>query len=150
MPDQYRMTALARDALEQIRRQPLRRVHTPGPGKPPWPKHPSTLAALVKRGFVARTEGRNKDAHKADIWTITDEGRTALNPPPRLRVEPHHGMGAKGAATSLALVNGVWQHQRFPEPEKVLSPGAGWVQRGRNLHAEARNRKQRARYAKAA
>lgn len=76
------LTPAMRDALRRARSEPLRRVHRPGPGRAPWPHHPSTLAALVRNGFVVRGEHHSRRGNRTETWTITDAGREALDPPP--------------------------------------------------------------------
>jgi hypothetical protein len=82
-----KLTARMRDALEQARHAPLRRVLKPGPGAPPWPAHPGTLHALKRRELLARGELRNRDGWPVTTWTITDAGRQALQPPEIFRRE---------------------------------------------------------------
>lgn len=74
------LTPLMQDALRRAAQQPLRRVHKPGPGQPPWPANPSTLSALVRRDLVAHSRIRNRHGWPTDVWTITDAGVTALKP----------------------------------------------------------------------
>lgn len=146
-----RLTELMRTTLENAARQDgLRRTHDDKPGRPPWPMPHQSLNALVNRGLLAHTRTRNRKGYPLDIWRITDTGREALKPPQRISRDTHNSMAAKGAATTRVLVGGVWQHLKFPEPEKVTTPGPGWVRRGRNLHADAQDRRQRAYRAKAA
>jgi len=67
---------------EAARRQEgLRRLHGDQPGSPPWPAHPSTLAALVRRGLLERASGRTRRGSRIDTWRITEAGRLELNPP---------------------------------------------------------------------
>jgi hypothetical protein len=84
-----KLSAPMRNALEAAARNPLRRTHDTTAGKPSWPAHPSTLAALVDekhgRGYLVRTEERNRKGFRVDVWTLTDAGREALHPPPRFR-----------------------------------------------------------------
>jgi hypothetical protein len=82
-----KLTARMRDALEQARHAPLRRVLKPGPGAPSWPAHPGTLHALERREFLARGEIRNRDGWPVTTWTITDTGRQALEPIERTKTE---------------------------------------------------------------
>lgn len=80
-----RLSAPMHDALIAAARNPLRRTHDTLVGKPPWPAHPSTLAALVARGLLERAEKRNRRAQLVDQWTITAAGHEVLNPSPRYR-----------------------------------------------------------------
>jgi hypothetical protein len=71
-----------RDALIDASRNPLRRTHdTPAD----WPAHPATLAALVRHDLLEVSERRNRRGYLLTIWTLTDTGREALDPPPRYR-----------------------------------------------------------------
>lgn len=78
-----RLTEPMRTALQAAARQSLRRVHTPGPGKPPWPAHASTLAALLRHELVDHGVDRDRRGYWRETWTITDQGRAALTPPQR-------------------------------------------------------------------
>jgi hypothetical protein len=78
-----RLTALMTEALRRARHAPLRRVHAPGPGRPPWPASPATLHALVRHELVAVAVTRNRDGWPVDTWTLTTAGRLVLDPPPR-------------------------------------------------------------------
>jgi DNA-binding PadR family transcriptional regulator len=66
-----------RSALEAASRQDLRRVHD-GPGSAPWPAHPSTLHALVGRGWLEHKRLTSKKGLPVDVWTCTDLGREVL------------------------------------------------------------------------
>lgn len=111
-----------RHALEDAKSNDgLRRTHDPNtPSAAPWPAPHvwQTLNSLTNRGLLVKTTADNGE-QRVDTWRITDAGREALDPPPKTRRVGHNSMRAKGAAVSLVYVNGVWQHQRFPEPEKV-------------------------------
>ena len=79
-----KLTRPMRDALTAADNpQGLRRVHTTGPGKPPWPAHPTTLAALLKHDLVDHIVDRDKRGYWRETWQTNDAGRLALNPPPR-------------------------------------------------------------------
>lgn len=81
-PRHRHLTPQMRAALKAARSQPLRRVHKPGPGQPPWPAHHSTLSALVTgRGFLRRIERRSRNEHLVEEWWITELGLDALTPP---------------------------------------------------------------------
>jgi hypothetical protein len=69
------------EALQRARRGELRRVHKPGPGKPPWPAHPATIAALLNRGLLNHSRKPNRHAWPVDTWTLTEAGHEALAPP---------------------------------------------------------------------
>lgn len=78
MNDAVKLTTHMRDALHQAQRNPLRRTHTPGPGKPPWPAAAVTLHALVHHGLLIVAELRNRHGWPVTTWTITDAGKAAL------------------------------------------------------------------------
>jgi hypothetical protein len=103
-----KLSVLMRDALNAAACNPLRRTHDTAHGKPPWPAHPATLAALVRHGFLVRTEKRNRRAHRVEEWAITDTGREALNPPPRHRPDRPLYMARCGAIQYRVLPNGRW------------------------------------------
>jgi hypothetical protein len=65
-PRHRQLTPAMRDALRAARSQPLRRVHKPGPGRPPWPAPAGS--EVSRKGF------------RMDVWTITDAGVEALRP----------------------------------------------------------------------
>src|SRR4051812_28357236 len=75
------------DALRRAQHAPLRRVHLPGPGRPPWPAAPATLRALIRHCLVEQGATRNRDGWPVDTWAITEAGRMALHPPPRQRAQ---------------------------------------------------------------
>lgn len=75
-----KLTPRMRAALTDAKHRPLRRVHAPGPGKPAWPAHPASLAALVRHGLLEQGEARDKHANKVTTWTLTDAGRRELEP----------------------------------------------------------------------
>jgi hypothetical protein len=81
VPRHRHLTPAMRDALRAARSQPLRRVHKPGPGRPPWPAPAASLAALVRRELVTRGAEVSRKGFRMDVWTITDAGVEALRPP---------------------------------------------------------------------
>lgn len=95
-----------RDALTAARRGPLRRTHTPGEGKPAWPAHPSTLAALVRHGLLDRSEGRNRHGYRLDLWTITDAGRAELEPRHRFIEQRPRWMARTGSGADYTSIRG--------------------------------------------
>jgi hypothetical protein len=105
------LTANMREALQHAAKDPLRRVHKPGPGRPPWPASPSTLRALERRGLLEHTVIRNRHAHKVEVWTATEAGRQALEPPqrrqpvdrPRFIARPSRGGGDYTVSPQRAL-----------------------------------------------
>lgn len=101
-----KLTARMRDTLHAATQQELRRTHT-GPGHAAWPAPPATLAALVHRGLLNRTERRNRKGHKVTVWAITDAGRAALQPPDVVIVEKPRYL-ARGAVKYRKLSNGRW------------------------------------------
>jgi hypothetical protein len=109
-----------RDALRAARSQPLRRVHKPGPGRPPWPAHPSTLRALLNphRGAcLRRTERPSRQGHVVEEFWITELGIMSLDyrPPGRDTVRL---LRVPGGSTRLMQL-GVWVDVRMPEPEAM-------------------------------
>lgn len=78
-----KLTPKMRAALETARKNPLRRVHAPGPGQPKWPAHPATIRALVRHGLIRHVETTNRDGHRTEVWDCTEDGRKALLPPER-------------------------------------------------------------------
>lgn len=78
------MTRKMRDVLEQARRQDgLRRVHNPDtPGRPPWPTGIAwqTLYALTRHQLVDHTTRKNAKGNLIEEWKINDTGRKALEP----------------------------------------------------------------------
>lgn len=133
-----RLTTPMRDALKQARPpHGLRRVHVPGPGAPPWPAHPSTLAALLRHGLVEHDVDRDRRGYMRETWTTNDAGREALDPPPRHRSDrPRY------------LQRDVWRggdyttdpNRRIDELEVAIAP-AHIVRAGRVRHADAQDRK---------
>lgn len=138
-----RLTNRMRDALERAAVQELRRVHDDKPGRPVWPAHPSTLAALIGHGLLERSERRSRQEHRMDVWTITQAGRLVLNPPPRL-VRDAPRLMHRANTTTLFMQGGVWVQRSIPEPEQVSAPER-LVEASRARHAEAQDRKERAR-----
>lgn len=78
------MTEHMRNALKKAKHAPLRRVHTPGPGKPPWPANACTLYALERHELLERRESRNREGLPVTLWEITEAGRSALRPVERV------------------------------------------------------------------
>lgn len=76
-----------RSTLEEAVRHELRRVHDETSGAAPWPAHPVTLAALVRRGLLAHSTRKSKRGHRLDAWAITEHGRDVLAPRERFRRE---------------------------------------------------------------
>jgi DNA-binding PadR family transcriptional regulator len=81
-----KLTQTMRSALVAASKQPLRRVFK-GHGKPPWPAHPSTIYALLRRGFLECSEIRNRQDHPTVLWTITPNGLEALKPVAKVKAE---------------------------------------------------------------
>lgn len=99
-------------------RDGIRRVHKPGPGQPPWPAHPLTLHALIGRGLVEVRETRNSKDYRVTVWTITDAGREALSPAPRVVRDATRRLRVAGG-TTLIPAGGGWEERRIAEPEPV-------------------------------
>jgi hypothetical protein len=93
------VTGHMRSALEAASKHPLRRVHD-GHGKPPWPAPAGSLAALVRRGWLERSEGLTKRGHKLETWTITEIGKEALRGPRWSATEKPIFMARGGGVTS--------------------------------------------------
>lgn len=120
MPHPAPLTELMRKALERaLAHDGLRRVHDDQPGAPPWPAPAASLNACVRRGLLCRTTVVNADGLTIDKWTITDDGRDALNPAATVRPDSFWSMRALGRAGTRTMVRGVWVEQSVPEPERA-------------------------------
>lgn len=75
------MTQAMLTALQKAQNCPLRRIHAEH-GKPHWPAHPSTLAALVRLELMRRDQRVNRKGRRIDEWIVTDAGREVLKPKP--------------------------------------------------------------------
>jgi hypothetical protein len=82
-----RLTANMRDVLAAAAKQELRRPPHEGPGARPWPAAWQTLYSLVNRGLLEASVRKNRAGHELEVWTITDTGRQALQPPEIFRRE---------------------------------------------------------------
>lgn len=111
------------DALTAAQHAPLRRVHLPGPGSPPWPAAPATLRALIRHGLLEQGTTRNRDGWPVDTWTITEAGRTVLHPPPRERVHR-----AKFLAHSVTE-HGYLQPAYTDDPRRAMRDDRGAIER---------------------
>jgi hypothetical protein len=117
-PRHRHLTRAMRDALRAARSQPLRRVHKPDvPGRPPWPAHPASLAALVRRELVIRGAEVSRKGFRMDVWTITDAGVEALEFV-AVRRDIVRTLRVPGGSTRLMQL-GVWVDVRMPEPEEM-------------------------------
>jgi hypothetical protein len=97
-----------REALTSALRGSLRRLHDNAPGRPPWPAHPATLAALVARDLLSHDRRRTRKSWWLDEWTITDAGRDALKPREiKARDRPLY-LAHSGAIRYRRLPNGRW------------------------------------------
>lgn len=93
--------------------QGLRRTPTT-----PWPHHPNTERALLNRGLIDQTVILNGEGQPIETWTITSEGRQALNPPPRHIRDTVRTL--HGARTTTRILQGeTWEDRIIPEPERV-------------------------------
>jgi hypothetical protein len=127
------LTAKSRETLDTIRRQPARRIHEPGPGSPPWPHHPSTLAALLRHELVDHVVDRDRRGYWRETWTINDVGRTALEP-----------VELTGRDVPRFLARDVWrhgdytteQHDAADELETVDAPPITRTSRAKHEHAK--------------
>src|SRR4051812_27809352 len=118
-----RLTGRMLEALTRAKHAPLRRVHLPGPGRPPWPAAPSTLAALVRHELVVVGTTRNRDGWPVQTWAITAAGRLALDPPPRERVQR-----AKFLAHTVTE-HGYLQPAYTDDPRRAMRDEAGAIER---------------------
>lgn len=146
-----RLTPNMREALTKAKRDDgLRRVHDNTPGKPHWPAHPSTLRALQDRELLQHDEIRNRKAFRVEIWKITDKGREALDPKAKIRPDTIRRLHLRAiGGTRHFMAEGVWEDRRIPEPEP-MEPASEWAKRSAARHANAVNRKERARKSRAA
>jgi hypothetical protein len=138
------MTKNMRDALHAATKQPLRRLHNPQPGTPPWPAHPTTLNALTRHNYLTLTERRNKHGWRLQEWQITDAGRQALNPPPKVLRDTPRFLSRPSRTTGDYTAN---RHRAIDELEAV-HPGeihAGWGVAARERHVQVEPRAIRAR-----
>jgi hypothetical protein len=144
-----RLSPNMRAALEESRRGPLRRVHDIDHGQPAWPAHPATLRALVNRDLLTTGERKSRKGHRIEEWTITDDGRSALNPPVVVRREVVRSLRAPGGSTRMMQL-GYWVEARTPEPEPVDPDevDAAWFGAAARRHAEAMDRRVAARRAR--
>lgn len=89
-----KLTTNMRAALNQAKSAgELRRVHTPGSGTPTWPFAWQTLHALTRHGLLEASQRLNRKQQRMQVWTITDTGRQALNPPPRRVTQAMYDVG---------------------------------------------------------
>jgi hypothetical protein len=132
------------DTLEQARRMPLRRVHDTEPAPPPWPAPWQSLHALVAHGWLTRAERLSRRRTRLEEWTITDEGRVALDPPPVIRqarplylaAKPQHIRADYTRNPARALLSA---GEVLDDPESV------WAAEAAQRHAGAGDRRARAR-----
>jgi hypothetical protein len=134
------MTKNMRDALHAATKQPLRRLHNPQPGTPPWPAHPTTLNALTRHNYLTLTERRNKHGWRLQEWQITDAGRQALNPPPRVLRDTPRFLSRPSRTTGDYTAN---RHRAIDELEAVDPAEIDAARRymARELHADASDRR---------
>lgn len=126
-----------RTALEAARRNDgLRRIHTPGPGKPPWPAPSATLTALLRHDLVDHYVDKDRDGNWRETWTINDNGRQALEPPLRVVPDSPQLMRCSGTTTRI-MQGGVWREFAHPEPEKTRALPAS-SEHSRRLHVATR------------
>jgi hypothetical protein len=134
------MTKNMRDALHAATKQPLRRLHNPQPGTPPWPAHPTTLNALTRHNYLTLTERRNKHGWRLQEWQITDAGRQALNPPPRVLRDTPRFLSRPSRTTGDYTAN---RHRAIDDLEAVDPAEIDAARRymARELHADASDRR---------
>ena len=146
-----KLTARMRAALTDTARPGgVQRRHTGGPGKPPWPHHPASLAALLRHNLVDHEV--DQDPHTGVLverWTIRDEGMTVLHPPPVIRQAPPNYLmtGSHHTDFEVAVVtmrDGTRAMRRLPI-EQMDPPNPEWADRARRRHAKALDRKVAAR-----
>lgn len=154
------MTKKMREALSEAHKNPLRRPMKPGPGKPPWPAHPSTIAALERHELVVRTTVRHRRGYVVHVWDVTEKGRLVLYPPPRFREDRPVYM-TRGAVRYRKLANGRWTvaasrdsdrdrneddytsdpSRRIDDLEVVPQAGEAWRRRGEAARLGAQDRR---------
>lgn len=107
-----------RAALRAARSQPLRRVHKPGPGRPPWPAPHASLRALVNRGLLTDPDRQvSRKCYPMDVWQITPLGIESLE---YVAVKPDPVRSLHIAVGSTRLMQlGTWVDVRMPEPEAM-------------------------------
>ena len=143
------LTPRMRAALEAAARPGgLRRHHKPGPGRPPWPAHPATLRALERRGLIEQEDGVNARCERVQTWRATEQGRELLAElarPVRLRhrpvwiSRPSRGSGDYTTIPSRAI-----------DPLETVDAPEHMIRAARVRHADAQDRRARARRLKAA
>lgn len=170
-----KLTALMLAALQRAKAEDgLRRVHDTEHGRPPWPAPAATLAALVRHGLLDRCSRISRKGARVDEWTLTDQGRTALDPPPpqareprdlylaarpgRLRYKTLPPAAGKKAGRVTVDDSGPANADYTNDPGRQL-PGAGivlpdpdpsWTDHARERHADAQDRRRAARRARRA
>jgi hypothetical protein len=133
-----KLTTRMRDALIDAKSRDLHRTA----GR--WPASPSTLAALVRHGLLARNDRTNRHGHPTTVWSITAHGRKALLPRERFRAEPPVFMAdvrdGRGDFTT-------WRTKADDRLE-VTDPGTldhAWQELADQRHADAEDRRREAR-----
>jgi DNA-binding PadR family transcriptional regulator len=121
------MTNGMRSALEAASKHALRRVHD-GPGAPPWPAHSASLAALVRRGYLERSQLISRKGHRVDLWTLTDEGREALKPQRLIGSERPVFMARGSGVTSERAM-------AIDDAEVMGAPSEAWLRVARERRA---------------
>lgn len=134
------LTVRMREALQDAARQELRRVHDDQPGRPAWPAHPSTLAALVGHGLLERSERKSRQAHRLEVWTITPAGVQVLNPAPRQLEQAARYLSRPSRTTGDYTSN---PRRSIDELEAVDAP-LRWVEQSARVRREAQDRRERA------
>lgn len=135
------LTVRMREALQDAARQELRRVHDDQPGRPAWPAHPSTLAALVAHGLLERSERKSRQAHRLEVWTITVAGVAVLNPPPQLMRDAPRFLNR-----FVSHGGDYTTEQRYAiDPLEAVDAPARFVMAGQRRHREAMDIRDRAR-----
>lgn len=116
-PRHRHLTKPMREALRRARSQPLRRVHKPGPGRPPWPAYHSTLTTLVNDGLLEQRDRLSRQGYLVDEWFITEFGVEALKPV-IVRRDIVRLLHVAGGSTRMMQL-GTWIDVRMPEPEAM-------------------------------
>jgi hypothetical protein len=134
------------EALQSARKGPLRRVHDIEHGRPAWPAHPASLRALVRHGLAVSSERLSKAGHRVEEWTITEDGRKALNTPVVVVRERVRSLRVYGGSTRMMQL-GAWVDVWMPEPEPVRPQDvdALWFGAAAERHAIERDRRTAAR-----
>jgi hypothetical protein len=137
-----RLTNAMHAALTAASKQPLRRTWTDTPGKPAWPAPAASLHALTRHQLIAHTTILNRHEQKVELWTITDQGKTFLNPPVLHLVQQPKFLNPRSGYTtvparSVDTTRDQWGTRAL---ESVDAPES-YVRAGRVEHLAAQDRR---------